>query len=81
MNVTLRQIQAFLAVADLGNFTRAAARINMAQPALSLTIRELEAELGIRLFDRTTRRVELTAAGADFSYAARKLMTISTSHA
>ena len=75
MNVTLRQIQAFLAVADLGNFTRAAARLNMAQPALSLTIRELEAELGLRLFDRTTRRVELTMAGADFSHAARKLMT------
>jgi DNA-binding transcriptional LysR family regulator len=74
MNVTLRQIQAFLAVADLGNFTRAAARLNMAQPALSLTIRELEAELGIRLFDRTTRRVELTKAGADFSHAARKLI-------
>ena len=74
MNVTLRQIQAFLAVADLGNFTRAAARLNMAQPALSLTIRELEAELGLRLFDRTTRRVELTKAGADFSHAARKLM-------
>ena len=74
MNVTLRQIQAFLAVVDLGNFTRAAARMNMAQPALSLTIRELEAELGIRLFDRTTRRVELTAAGADFTYSARKLI-------
>lgn len=74
MNVTLRQIQAVLAVADLGNFTRAAARLNMAQPALSLTIRELEAELGLRLFDRTTRRVELTAAGADFSHAARKLI-------
>jgi DNA-binding transcriptional LysR family regulator len=74
MNVTLRQIQAFLAVADFGNFTRAAARLNMAQPALSLTIRELEAELGIRLFDRTTRRVELTMAGTDFSHSARKLM-------
>jgi DNA-binding transcriptional LysR family regulator len=74
MNVTLRQIQAFLAVADLGNFTRAAARLNMAQPALSLTIRELEAELGIRLFDRTTRRVELTMAGADFTHSARKLI-------
>src|SRR5262245_29037592 len=75
MNVTLRQLQAFLAVADHGNFTRAAARLNMPQPALSLTIRELEAALGIRLFDRTTRRVELTKAGADFSHAARKLMS------
>jgi DNA-binding transcriptional LysR family regulator len=74
MNVTLRQIRAFLAVADLGNFTRAASRLNMAQPALSLTIRELEAELGTRLFDRTTRRVELTAAGADFTQSARKLI-------
>lgn len=74
MNVTLRQIHAFLAAADLGNFTRAAERLNMTQPALSLAIRELETELGIRLFDRTTRRVELTQVGAELSHSARKLI-------
>lgn len=66
MNLTLRQLQAFLAVADLNSFTRAAARMRMAQPALSLLIRELEASLGVRLFDRTTRRIELTEAGREF---------------
>lgn len=66
MNFTLRQLQAFLAVADLNSFTRAAARLRMAQPALSLLIRELEASLGVKLFDRTTRRTELTEAGREF---------------
>ena len=60
MAVTLRQIQAFLAVAELGTFTKAAERLHMAQPALSQLVRDLEQALGIRLFDRTTRRVELT---------------------
>ena len=47
-------------------FTKAAERLHMAQPALSQLVRELEHELGIRLFDRTTRRVELTEGGREF---------------
>ena len=74
MNVTLRQLQGFRTVAELGSFTRAAQRLQMAQPALSLSIRELEAELHIRLFDRTTRRVELTAAGREFLRSTEKLI-------
>ena len=46
----------------------------MAQPALSLSIRELERELNLRLFDRTTRRVELTGAGQEFLQSADKLL-------
>lgn len=72
--MTLRQIQAFLAVAESGTFTKAAARLNIAQPALSLLVRELERELKIRLFDRTTRRVELTEGGREFQSAASKIM-------
>src|SRR4029077_17762914 len=60
MNITIRQIQSFLNVAALGSFTRAAEKMHTMQPALSQQIRDLETELGIRLFDRTTRRVELT---------------------
>lgn len=73
MGVTLRQIQGFLAVAEAGTFTKAAVRLRIAQPALSQLVRELERELDIRLFDRTTRRVELTAGGREFRNAALKL--------
>ncbi len=74
MNITLRQLQAFKTVAEFGSFTRAAERLKVAQPALSLSIRELERELSLRLFDRTTRRVELTGAGREFLQSADKLL-------
>jgi len=74
MNITLRQLQAFKTVAEFGSFTRAAERLKVAQPALSLSIRELERELNLRLFDRTTRRVELTGAGREFLQSADKLL-------
>jgi DNA-binding transcriptional LysR family regulator len=74
MNITLRQLRGFRTVADLGSFTRAASRLQMAQPALSLSIRQLERELSVRLFDRTTRRVELTAAGHEFLHTAVKVL-------
>lgn len=59
----LRRLGYFLAVADHGTMTRAAAASFVSQPALSKAIRELEAELGTPLFDRVGRRVVLTAAG------------------
>lgn len=62
----LRQIAYVEAVARNANFTRAAAELHVAQPALSVAIRRLEAELGLRLFERTSRRVSLTPAGAAF---------------
>lgn len=74
MNITLRQIQSFLQVAALGSFTRAAEKMHTMQPALSQQVRDLEAELGIRLFDRTTRRVELTEGGAEFRNIAAKII-------
>lgn len=74
MNVTFKHLRFFIAVADAGNFTRAAAALNIAQPALSAYIRALEVELRIKLFDRTTRRVELTPAGKEFLSSARRLV-------
>jgi DNA-binding transcriptional LysR family regulator len=62
----LRQIAYVEAVARNANFTRAAAELHVAQPALSVAIRRLEGELGVRLFERTSRRVSLTPAGAAF---------------
>lgn len=59
----LRRLEMFSAVVEHGTFTRAAAATNVSQPGLSKAIHELEAELGVRLFDRVGRRVHLTAAG------------------
>ncbi|RTL52148.1 MAG: LysR family transcriptional regulator [Bradyrhizobiaceae bacterium] len=63
MNVDLRQLRAFLAVARRGSFSRAAEDIGASQSALSLSVRQLETELGLKLLDRTTRQVNLTAVG------------------
>lgn len=69
----LRQLEYVVAVADHGNFTRAAAQLHVAQPALSVAVRRLEIELGMKLFDRTSRRVTLTDAGAAFVVRARRI--------
>jgi DNA-binding transcriptional LysR family regulator len=61
--VEIRQLQYFVAVAQTRHFGRAAERLHMAQSPLSQAIRQLESQVGATLFDRTTRRVELTSAG------------------
>lgn len=63
MNVTQRQMQAFLAIARLSSFTRAAERLHITQSGLSAMMRDLEEQLKCRLFDRTTRSVALTTEG------------------
>ncbi|MGD9902215.1 MAG: LysR substrate-binding domain-containing protein [Vicinamibacterales bacterium] len=71
---TLRQLQAFRAVADELHFGRAAARLAVSQPALSVQIRQLEGTLGVRLLDRHTRQVVLTDAGRALDEAARRVL-------
>jgi LysR family hydrogen peroxide-inducible transcriptional activator len=70
----LRHIRAFLAVADTGNFTRAAANLRLAQPSLSQQILNLEQSLGQPLFHRMGRRSSLTAAGERFLSPARAVI-------
>jgi DNA-binding transcriptional LysR family regulator len=60
----LRQLRAFVAVAQELNFTRAAERLHLGQQAVSKSVRQLERELGVTLLERTTREVRLTPAGA-----------------
>jgi DNA-binding transcriptional LysR family regulator len=67
----LRHLRYFIAIAEERSFTRAAERLWVAQPGLSTQIRRLEAELGVQLFDRHTRGVDLTAAGDLFLERAR----------
>jgi len=63
-SMELRQLDTFAAVARQGGFTRAAEHLRLAQSAVSAQVRALEAELGVALFARTTRRVTLTEAGS-----------------
>lgn len=72
MNV--EQVRAFLAVADELHFGRAAERLHVAQPPLSRTIKQLERQLGTRLFDRNTRSVRLTASGQALVNPAREVL-------
>ena len=59
----IRQLRAFVAIAETGTFTAAAQRVHVTQAAISMQIRQLENELGARLFVRAPRRVILTEAG------------------
>ncbi len=71
---TLRQLQYVVAVADARNFRRAAELCFVSQPALSAQVAEVEAALGVKLFERDRRRVLVTAAGEDLAERARQLL-------
>lgn len=74
IEVNLRQFQAFVTVARLNSFTRAAALLHISQPALTKQIRLLEEILGVRLFDRNTRKVELTRVGKELSPVVKQIL-------
>ena len=72
--MNLRHLRAFATIADAGGFARAAARLHLSQPALSRQIQALEADLGVPLFDRIGRRVQLTSEGEDLLRRSRRLL-------
>lgn len=74
MNISLKQLKCFVVVAQQQSFTRAAQALHTTQSAVSLTIRELEDEVGFRLFDRTTRQVLLSSSGEAFYGLASRLL-------
>jgi DNA-binding transcriptional LysR family regulator len=74
MDLSTRHLRAFVALAELRSFTRAAQRCHLSQSAFSTLIRSVENALGARLFDRDTRHVELTAEGELFRESAQRLL-------
>lgn len=74
INFDLNDLQAFRAVAELASFRKAAEAVHLSQPAFSRRIDKLEQALGVRLLERTTRRVTLTAVGRDFERKVRELL-------
>jgi DNA-binding transcriptional LysR family regulator len=70
----MRHIRAFLAVARIGNFTRAASELHISQSALTVQIKQLEESLGVTLFDRGKRRAALTPAGSDVLIPLEKIL-------
>ena len=74
MNISLRQLRAFLAVARQQHFRRAAEQLHLTQPAVSRHIADLETELGVRLFDRNTREVVPTEAGRYLQSAVERVL-------
>ena len=74
MNISTRQLRAFIALIEERNFTRAAEKCFLSQPAFSALIRSIEDVAGVRLFDRSTRHVELTPEGLLFEVSARRLL-------
>lgn len=74
MNITIKQLRAFVNVANAGSFTEAAKHMHVTQSALSLLLRELESELGFRLLDRNSRNTQLSVTGAEFYPLAVKVL-------
>ena len=74
MNYTLRQLRTFVAVAQHGSFSQAGQAIGLSQSAVSHSIKELEAEMGVRLLDRTTREVLLSEAGQQLATRLERLL-------
>ncbi|MFM0210799.1 LysR family transcriptional regulator [Paraburkholderia sediminicola] len=74
MNLTFRQLRAFVAVAECSRFALAAEQLHLSPSALSMLIKDLEGELGVKLLDRHTRMVRVTDIGKEFLASARRVL-------
>src|SRR5260370_16719735 len=74
-DLTSRQLQTILALAEYESFIAAAALLKTSQPAVTRTVKHVEEVLGVKLFDRSTRSVQITAAGKEFVGVAGRLLT------
>src|SRR5688572_32244526 len=74
MDISLRQLEYVVAVARLRNFHEAAAACHVSQPGLSIQLRQLEDQLGVRIFERDRRRVLLTESGAEIVRRAQRVL-------
>ena len=74
MNITFRQLRVFTEVAQRGNMGRAAEALHLTPPAVSMQVKELEAQIGLLLFDRHGRTVSLSTAGEYFLVHAKRLL-------
>ena len=74
INIEIGDIEAFIELTETNSFAKAAASLNLSQPALSRRIQKLEQELGTKLFDRTTRKVSLSYSGRNFYERARGII-------
>ena len=73
-DLTLRQLQTVVALAEYGSFIATAALMKTSQPAVTRTVKHLEEALGVKLFDRSTRSVQITAAGREFAAVAARML-------
>ena len=74
INIEIGDIEAFIELSETNSFAKAATNLNLSQPALSRRIQKLEQELGTKLFDRTTRKVQLSYSGRKFYERARSII-------
>src|SRR5262249_50983561 len=73
-DLTLRQLQTIVALAEYGSFIATASLMKTSQPAVTRTVKHLEETLGVKLFDRSTRSVQITAAGREFAAVAARML-------
>ena len=72
----IKQLKYFIAIAEEGSISKAAKRLHMAQPPLSQQLKAMESELGVELFERSTRKLEITSSGQAMYHKAKQILKL-----